>query len=135
MERLAIVLTVFAAMIVVSRGALVIWPTATVEWFRQALSTPGRVRAFAGLIAVLGVALAVTGRQDSSSHVNIAAGAEFVGWMFGAFAGGLLVAPAGFRDFMYSILDSISDPGALRMLGTVGVSIGLALGWLAVFVM
>ena len=135
MEPLAIVLTVFAALIVVSRAPLIVAPTATIEWARRAYSTSARVRLFAGLVALLGASLALTARQAASSQGNIAAFFEVAGWVFGAFAVGLLVAPRIFQGFIHSIFDAISDPGALRALGALGVAIGLSLGWFALFAM
>jgi hypothetical protein len=135
LEPLAIVLTVFAALIVISRGALVVAPTATLEWSRRVLSTPARVRLFAGWLGLLGASLVVTARQASGSQGDVATVCGIVGWVLVAFAAVPLVAPAIFQRFIQSIFDAISDPGALRALGALGVAIGLALGWFALFAM
>jgi cytochrome bd-type quinol oxidase subunit 2 len=133
-EPIAVVTALLAVLILAVRGPLVIAPTATLNVYRRWISTPGRIRLMAGVLALLAVPLIVTGRPARVEHGGIAMGIEGLGWFMAAVAAWLLATPRLYQRLAYTIFDAISDPAALRAMGVFAVAIGLGLGWLAFFV-
>ena len=135
MEPLAIATAIVAALIIASRGPLIIAPTATLDAYRRGLSTPRRIRLIGGLAASLAVALIVTAGQAQAQHGGIAAGMAGLGWLMMGAAAWLVLAPQHYRRVAFALLDAVSDPTVLRLLGLFAVAIGLGLGWIAFFVL
>ena len=95
MKPVALVTAIVAALYIVGRGPLIVALTATAAYYRRLLSTPGRVRLFAGLLAPLAIALIVTARQAHATQGSITVLIEGFGWLTGAIA--VLVMPAFLR--------------------------------------
>ncbi len=135
MEPIALVTALFAILVLLARGPLVVAPTATLAVYRRLISTAGRLRILGGGLALLAAPLIVTARHARADHGGFAMGIEGLGWLLAAAAVWLVVTPRLYQRLAYSILDAVSDPALLRAGGTLGVALGLGLLWVAFFVL
>ena len=132
-HQVSIVAIYLGAWIIVTRFLLVVWPRATLAWLATTLQHKNRVRAGGVVFFVtLLVPMIWAGARNQSETLGQVllllgiAGSFSLGWMvihptsFGNVFAGWLRRPAG------------GDVGGWRVLGAVGVVIGLALvlaGW------
>ncbi|MCP4007334.1 MAG: hypothetical protein GY725_24390 [bacterium] len=118
---------VLGILIIASRAPLVFAPQATLLFYRQMVATNGRVRALGVVVAGLGLAMLISGRNSD-------AGAELALFWFGVFmsavAGGLLlILPGAYRTMAAGVLDFMGDPesadlAVTRVAGVFGVAVG-----------
>ncbi len=135
MEPIALAILAFAVLIIATRGPLVFAPTTTLAVYRRCIATPGRIRALGAVAAVFAAALILTGQAAREAHGDLALGVEGLGWVSAATAAWLAIHPLGYQRLVESILDAISDPAVLRIIGLIGIAVGLALGWFALSVL
>ncbi len=135
MEPIALAILAVAVLIIAARGPFVFAPAPTLAVYRRCIATPGRIRALGAVAAVFAAALILTGRAAHEAHGDLALGVEGLGWVSAATAAWLAIHPLGYQRLVESILDAISDPAVLRIMGLFGVAVGLALGWFALSVL
>lgn len=123
MSALAVVSVVLGAVVIAARAPLLVAPQATVAVYRRLLERNGFARLLGAVFAALGAALigAGWGSEPTPARIMLA-----VGWLLTG-SGGLMLAapPSATRRFVESILGAIDDPAALRILGGIGVAVGL----------
>ena len=123
MKPIAITTAIVATLYIVGRGPLIVAPTATAAYYRRLLSTPGRVRLFAGLLAPLAIALIVTARQAHATQGGITIFIEGFGWFTAVAAVLVMVAAEPFQRLMDSFYAPPNEP--LRGIGVISVAFGL----------
>lgn len=133
MEPVAILTAILAALYIVCRGPLVVAPAATVDCYRRMLSTPGRIRVFGGLLALLAAALLITARQARVVHGDITFVPEAFGWAAGVAGVWVIAAPGPWQRLFDSFWDAIPTPALRRAIGVFNIGLGLILGWVAFF--
>ena len=134
MERLGIVTAGLGAVYILGRGPFLVAPTETVAFYRRAFSTPARLRIFGTLMAALAATLIVTVNRASVVHEGVAGLIWLIGWLAAFASAWVLLAPRQVMRLQESTLFSASEP-VLRMIGAANVAWGLALVWIAFFVL
>jgi len=122
-----IVAIILGAFIILSRGALLLFPAATLHWLGTLLKTEARTRILGTIVVLIALLMMWAGMAQHT-------GLEIVMFIFGIFflvvaVPGLLLAPTIYRNLANSFIpDDLS--GSLfgwRMLGLLGVVIGVAI--------
>ena len=131
MEPLACATLALALLVIVSRGALLVAPEATVRVLRSLTATPARIRLFGTIFVALGAALALTAPSAADSHPNASAGLTLLGWLLLVVSLWQLVWPRGYQFVVEGFLETFTDMTVRRVLGARGTGVGLALAWLA----
>ena len=124
MSEVGVVSIVVGVVIVCSRGALLIAPAATLNWFRGVIATDSRIRALGALVLILGAAMIWAGGSD---HSDLATFNSVVGWVFvGISTLALVLFPTAYRGIAEAVLPSPPDAdlGGWRVVGLLGVAIG-----------
>ena len=135
MEPIALAILVFAVLLIATRGPLVFAPATTLAVYRRCIATPRRVRALGAVAAVFAALLILTGQAAHEEHGGLALGLEGLGWVLAGSAAWLAIHPPGYQRLVESILDAISDPAVLRIIGVISIAVGLALVGLALTVL
>lgn len=135
MEPVAVVTLFVAFLYVVGRGAYVVSPRATAEFYgRTFFSTDGRLRVFgAALLILMALPLIATARQATGPRDVLTLLTAF-GWLAAAGSSWALIGPGHLRKLINRRLSGLSD-AALRALGVVSVAFGVFLGAVALFVL
>ena len=131
MEPLGWATLALALLVIVSRGALLVAPEATVRLLGSLTATPARIRLFGTLFVALGAALALTAPSAADSPPNASAGLTLLGWLLLVVSLWQLVWPRGYQFLVAGFLKTFTDTAVLRVLGAMGTGIGLAFAWLA----
>ena len=131
MESLASLTLLLAVLIIVSRGALLVAPQATVRAFRRLLEYPSRLRLMGLLFALLGVGFVQSAPQAALHQPTASTALTVVGWGILVAAAWLVLWPRGYQRLAEPVLDAVSDSSVLRVLGGLGVLFGLGVAWLA----
>ena len=131
MEPLAWATLALALLVIVSRGALLVAPEATVRLLGSLTATPARIRLLGTTFFALGAALALTASSAADSHPNASAGLTLLGWLLLVVSLWQLVWPRGYQFVVEGFLKTFTDTAVLRVLGAMGTGIGLAFAWLA----
>lgn len=120
------------AVVVCSRGPLLFAPAVTLRWFQRLLETDTRIRIMGVVVAALGSGMVWAGGTASS---GLASFLVVAGWCIGAGGSVLLfVFPEFYRSMAHAFLpsDTGADLRGWRMLGGLGVAIGMVLIFLGV---
>ena len=134
MEPIAIVTAFVGFFIILARGIHVVAPKFGAAMFRRLLSSPSRVRLFAGTLFVLvALPLIVTARYAENVKVDVIFWIEVYGWIAGiAFA---LVFAFATHVQNYAINYWNADPTLIWSHSLLKVSFGVFLVWIAFIVM
>ena len=126
MSTVGIAAIILGIMIFIGRGALVIGPATTLNWFRKLLAKDLTVRLLGVGLVPLGAAMVWAGGTESTGLANIIV---IFGWLIIAISAPLLVLfPAGYR-FLADLFmpdDVDGDLAGWRILGILGAAVGLA---------
>jgi uncharacterized protein YjeT (DUF2065 family) len=131
MEPIAILVAFIGLLFMLGRGPMLFAPTATVDFYRRLISKTELIRRLGILILLLAVLVIATGRQAEAEHAGIAGAVEVFGWILAGVAIWLMASPKTYQRLALSIIDAISDPAVLRVIGALSIAIGLALVWTA----
>jgi len=110
---------------VCSRGALLLAPGATLDWFKGTIATNGRTRLLGGFLLILGAAMAWAGASEESALATIL---TIFGWVIvGLCLLGLVLFPGVYRAISNAMLPSDSSGRLLawRFRGLTGVLAGV----------
>jgi hypothetical protein len=135
MEPITIVVAVIGILAIVGRGPMLIAPTATADFYRRWISKKELLRRLGILVLLMAVGVIQVGRGAAAAHGGIATAVEVFGWFIGGAAIWLMASPGSYQRLALSIIDSIADPSALRVIGALNIAFGLALIWVAFAVM
>ena len=124
MKPVALVTAIVAALYIVGRGPLIVAPTATAAYYRRLLSTPGRVRLFAGLLAPLAIALIVTARQAHATQGGITMGRNGADFLTGGTSAGSTTIRAAFEkaredDSIKAVVVRVDSPGGSALASDI----------------
>jgi uncharacterized protein YjeT (DUF2065 family) len=117
--RVAIVLIVLGALVIASRGPLVIAPAWTVKVYRSLLTA--RPTVF-GVVYLL-VGLAMVGSVWGASGLAVPI-VTLVGWVAVVFSFLPLLAPTAWCSFATWALSIVEDSGVARTIGVFAVALG-----------
>lgn len=132
MDPLAIPTSLLAAVVILSRAPLIFAPAATLRVYRRLIENVTGLRALAALLALLGVSFAATAGPARDEHGGVAMALEAFGWLLVAGAAFIGIAPRLYQGLARSVLEAVTDEPALRVLGVLGVVVGLGFGWAAI---
>ena len=135
MEPIAIVTAIIALLYILGRGPLLVAPAATVAAYERLFSRSELIRIFGGLMGLLAVPAIVTARSAHLAHGDITYLIEFIGWLAAAVAVWAIAAPGSIQRLVLSFWGAVRNRTLLRVIGLINVAIGLALGWVAFFVL
>ena len=132
MDPLSTVTILLGALIIATRGPMIIAPTATLSFFAKILSSNVRIRMLAATLAPLAAALAFLPLGEG----QVAALLRILGWLWAAAAVWLLAAPESYRHFAQGVLSVFENSGnaVVRVLGIVAVAIGSSLIYFGLYV-
>ena len=134
MEPIAIAIAFVAALIVVTRVPLVVAPTATTALYSRLFSNPQRVRLVGFVVLVfVAIPLVITARLSRDVHDDII-WFEGFGWYIAIVVAWMLLAPTFWQRLLNWFYTSASA-GVMRGIGVFSLAFGLALGWIAFFVL
>jgi hypothetical protein len=123
-SEVGIVSIVLGAVMVCSRGALLMAPAATLRWVKGVIGNAGRTRALGAIALILGATMVWAG---ASEHSVLATILSVGGWaVVGMSTFALLLFPGVYRAIADAVLPSDLNASliAWRILGLVGVIIG-----------
>ena len=131
MEPIAITTLSVAVIVIVSRGALMLAPTATLRAFQSLVAKPSSVRMLGAVLALLGTAWVRTAPGAAALHPTASAGLSLLGWLLLTTSAWLLLWPGSYQLVGTTFLEAIRDTAVVRLLGALGTVAGGALAWLA----
>ncbi len=123
MTSTAIITLVLGVLIILSRGPLLFTPARTTAVYRRLFATNARIRVAGVFAALLGLALILAAQGESAvaAHAML-----WVGWFL---LGGTLLLHIPFPGivalFADGLFDALADDTTGRVLGAIGVAIGL----------
>ena len=121
MNAVAIASIALGMLIIATRGPLIFAPEGTVRVFLSFLENSAGTRAMACLLGLAGLATLGGTRGADGTLFHVIA---VVAWMMVAGCVFLLLLPTVYQQLARSILEAF-DTAALRMLGVLGVGIGV----------
>ncbi|MGI9324128.1 MAG: hypothetical protein ACR2PZ_02835 [Pseudomonadales bacterium] len=127
MSNVGIVAMIFGALIVCSRGPLLLAPVATLHWFSKAIETRTRTRVLGAFVVALAASMAWAGASqgDTLESLMFIFGVLMLLFVIPA----LLLFPSVYMSLASSFIPD--DPSGFlfgwRMLGLVSVIIGAAI--------
>ena len=116
--------------LIVSRGALLVAPEASVAAFRKLLERPSWLRLMGALFFLLGLGFVQTA-PAVPQHPVASPALTALGWALLAASAWLLIWPRGYQLLAEPVIDALGDGSVLRVMGALGVLMGLGLAWLA----
>ena len=119
----------WGAIIVCSRGLLLLAPAATLRGFRAMIRTDARTRTFGTCLVLLAVPAIWAGTSENSTLATVLL---FIGWtVVGICIPALVLFPRVYMNVAEASLpaDSITSLFGWRVVGLLGVVIGATLFW------
>ena len=133
MDPLSIFCVLVGILIIVSRGPLIVAPTATLRVYDKLISTDARIRGFGVGLAPIAVGLIGLPLGERPSAEILRA----FGWLWAAVTLWLLFAPGSYRRFARGVLDFVEssvDEAVVRISGILAVALGVWLIYFGVYV-
>ena len=125
MSAIGIVTIALGALVVCGRGALLVAPAATLQWFKKTTASNGRLRSLGAFFVTLGAVLAWAGASEDS---GLATFLTIFGWgVLGYSALVLVLFPSIYRAMANAFLPSDTS-GSLflwRFRGLAGTLVGV----------
>ena len=131
MEPIAVMTLFLGLFVVVSRGALLVAPAASIQAFRMLLERPSWLRLMGALFFLLGLGFVQTA-PAVPQHPVASPALTALGWALLAGAALLLIWPRGYQLLAKLVIDALADGSVLRVIGALGVLVGLGFVWLAI---
>jgi hypothetical protein len=127
MSRVGIVTIALGFLALGVRGVLLVTPAAALAWFKNAISTTGRVRVFGLVLSVLGLAMIWGGASDDSLLAYLLSLGGWASTVFSVLA--LVLFPGVYQSMANTLVpaDLSEDLTMWRIGGVLGVMAGVAI--------